>query len=397
MSQPSFFRTSALLGMLTTLGPLGLDVFIPAMALVAIAIGSDHAGMQLSISAIFFGGAFGQLIYGPLADRFGRKPVIVGALTIFIIAVNGAMLAPNLDEFIAWRFLQGLAAASGRILAGATARDLYERERLGQMISAATMVGALAAIGSPIIGGLLVAYLPWQSVFVFMTVICGLILLGFIFFFGETLPPDHHQPLQPITLARNFLELFRHGRFMSYLICIGFSLIGLSVFLASAASVLIDGFGLSTWVFGAVFATVSTGFTIGTIVGGRLVVRLGIARTLRLGVIIGLIAGLAMATTAIAEIHYVAAVMVPMVVYVFGFALVMPPAVAAALSLFPEKAGTASSVQGFTMNFIGASAAALVGAFTAGGQFALSMTVAFAGLATATIYLFFVYPHERRG
>ena len=397
MSRGRYILLAMLLGSLTMLGPLSVDIFTPTMERVAAGFNTDQASVAVSISFLFFGGAIGQLLYGPLADRYGRKPVILAPLAVYLFAIIGAVLAPTIGAFSLWRFLQGLAQASGRILAGAVARDLLAREQLGQMISAATFAGSVFTIGAPILGGVLAERFPWQSIFYVMAIVTVLMILSFIFLFEETLPPRRRQPLRLDIIIGNLAVLIRDKRYVSYVLCAALALCGLAAFVAVSASVLIGTFGLREQVFGLVFATVSVGFTVGTGFGGLFVTRMGLARMMEAGMVLMLIGGLAMPALAVMGIAAVWAVMAPMVIFVTGFSFLFPQAVAGALSYYPEMAGTASSLQGFTANIFGAVTAALLGSFGGGGQLSLALTVTAAAVSSSILYVFTVRRYARGG
>ena len=333
-----------------------------------------------------------------LSDRFGRKPVILGALLVYFIAIWGAILSPHVDAFSGWRFLQGLAGASGRILAGAVARDLLDKDKLSQMISAATFVGAAATIVTPVIGGFLAGNFPWESVFYLMAGVTAVIAVCVAIFFEESLTPDKRQPLRPATILQNVGAISRNSTAVSYILCGGFALSGISAFISAGAFVLgIEGkFGLTPQLFGFIFASVSVGFSLGTGVTAILIPRLGSNMMIKIGIAIMAAGGGCMAALAVFDVAAVFAIMAPMVVFTVGFSIVVPLATAGALSQFPEIAGTASSFNGFVGNLMVAIMAAALAAIGGGTQLSLGLAVGGSAFISAVIYLFFIYPREQR-
>lgn len=394
MTRHTFVQYALLLGSLTMLGPLAVDTFSPAMVSVAQGLDTSRASVQFSLSAMFFGGAIGQLIYGPLSDRFGRKPVILGALSVYLLAIFGAILSPDVDTFSGWRFLQGLAGASGRILAGAVARDLLDKDKLSQMISAATFVGAAITIAAPVMGGYLAGNFPWESVFYLMAAVTAVIIVSVALFLDESLAAEHRQPLRPATILHNFLEITRHRLTVYYVLCGGFALSGISAFISAGAFVLMGTFGLQEELFGIIFASVSVGFSAGTGVTAALIPRVGSNMMIKIGAAIMTTGGITLAALAIFDVAYVLAVMAPMVVFTVGFSIVVPLATAGALSQFPEIAGTTSSYNGFIGNLMVAVMAAALGAFGGGTQLSLGLAVGISAILSAATYLFFIYPRE---
>ena len=151
----------ALLGILGMLGPIGHDIFIPAIPKIAGGLNTTTNLVSVSISAIFLGSAFGTLLHGPLADRFGRKPVILWILGIYSLAATAAAFSSNVETLIICRFFQGIALSGGRVLSATVARDLFDKERLAKMMSDMMFVTSIAPVVAPIIGGFTAKFLPW--------------------------------------------------------------------------------------------------------------------------------------------------------------------------------------------------------------------------------------------
>ena len=398
MTRFTFISYALLLGALTMMEPIAIDTFTPAIESVADGLNSNRAAVQFSLAALFLGSAIGQLIYGPLSDRFGRKPVVLCALSVFLLSIGGAILAPDIDTFTLWRFLQGLAMASGRILAGAVARDFLEKDRLSQMISASAFVGATAGLLAPIMGGFLVEHFAWQSVFYLMAGLTTLIIISVLLFFEESLPPVKRQPFHVRAIADNFLEISRNRLAVSYILCGGFALSGIGVFLSISESVLVGRLGLTSSQYGLAYSAVLIGLSIGTGVTTLLVSRLGSALMLRIGLIIMVIGGVTLLCLTLLTIETVIATMAPMFVFAVGFSIVTPLAVAGTLTQFSEIAGTASSFNGFIGNMMVAimvaASVSLIDIVGVGAQLSLGLAVAGSAIASGAIYRFLIFPKE---
>ena len=160
--QPRLLFLTIILGLLATLGPIGQDMYIPSIPKIAADLGTTNNLVVFSVSSVLFGNAIGQMVHGPLADKFGRKPVIMGVLILFIASSGAALWATSIEVLVVLRFFQGLAQSGGRILANAIARDYFEKERLGKLMSAIMFVTAIGTVVAPISGGFIAAPLPWQ-------------------------------------------------------------------------------------------------------------------------------------------------------------------------------------------------------------------------------------------
>ena len=223
-----FILYATLLGFLTMLGPIAIDAFLPMVPAIADGLGVGIGSIELSLTAIFTGNALGQIIYGPLADRFGRKPIILLALFIYFAATVGAGLSDTIGTLVFWRFIQGLVIAAGRILANSVARDLYDKEKLAKMITTFMLIGALSTLGSAPLGGYLSEHYSWQTIFIFMAIYSGITFLVFLFFFQETVAEKDLRALKPSALITNFSSILANRIFIRNVICGGFVLSGLA-------------------------------------------------------------------------------------------------------------------------------------------------------------------------
>lgn len=379
--QPRLLFLTIILGLLATLGPIGQDMYIPSIPQIAADLGTTTNLVIFSVSSVLFGNAIGQMVHGPLADRFGRKPVIIGVLILFIVSSGAALWATSIEGLVVLRFFQGLAQSGGRILANAIARDYFEKERLGKLMSDIMFVTAIGTVVAPISGGFIAQHLPWQ---VSMGVMAsfGIIVLGlFLFGYWESGGAPDKTSLNPAILAATIKKVLANRTFLMNTLCSTFMLSGFIIFLSLSASVLIEGFGVRGDIYGFLFAAVSSSFLAGTFVSGKLVARLKLDQMVGLGIVIGLAGGLTMAGLAIYGLNLPAAVIIPMSIFVFGLALVIPHATAAALTPLSDTAGTASSVSGFIQSMT-----------SAGISFALTLSThddaVIMGIAISVVALF---------
>lgn len=350
-----------LLAALVALGPLSVDVYLPAMPSMMTSLGTDIRHMHLTLSTYLTGFALFHLACGPLADRFGRKPILVGGTILFVLACIGCSLSTTVEQLLAFRFIQGVGACVGPTLARAVARDVFGPTRAARALSLIAMLMALAPAVAPTMGSILMLWLPWPSIFVFLA-IYGIAMVVLIqVFLAESLP--QRQSLHPLSIARNYAELVRSPTFVVATVASSFVYAGLLAYLSSSSFVYIDMLGVPVQYFGLVFLTSVAGYMFGSALSARLSRSQDSEKTVLFG------AALVAASTAVMWLgayllpQSVLVLMLPMMLYATGMGLVLPNAMAVALSAFPHIAGTASALMGFIQMGLSASVTALVGMF----------------------------------
>ena len=336
-----------LLGALTTVGPFTTDTYLPSMPAIRAHFGVDMASVQMTLSLAFFGGAIGQLFFGPLSDRFGRRPVLIGGLTLYVGASIGCLMAQTIDQLILARFLQSFGSIAAPVLARAMVRDLHEREAAARVLSLMGIVLGLGPILAPIIGGVLQANFGWHASFVFITCY-GLILLGLVVaILGESVRTRDPEAIRPMRLLQTAAELLRSRVFLGYALVNCFLFGGLGAYLSGISFVIVEVLGVPMQYFGLVFGAIMIGNISGYALSGRLVSRFGLDRMLEYGTRGVAIAGSVLALFAFSGVVHVATIVLPMMAYMCSLALSAPQAIAGALAPFPRSAGSASSLLGF--------------------------------------------------
>jgi DHA1 family bicyclomycin/chloramphenicol resistance-like MFS transporter len=357
---PTPLALVVLLGLLIALPALGTDVFVPALPALTHALGAQVGAAQLTVTLYFIGLAAGQLLWGPLSDRYGRKPILMSGLAIMLAASAAAALAESLAAVIVARLAQGLGMSSGALIGRTIARDLYAHEQAARLLSSMTVVFSVVPIAAPLTGGLLAAAAGWPAVFVAMAAI-AVALLAAAAFLRETAPAQR-APANLGQILRTFGAILGDRRFLgpySVFLC---TQIGVLAWVSNSSFALISGLGVGPTAYGAMFTLVMSGQIVGAWVSSRLVLRLGIPRMLRAGAALMLAGGAAAAALAWIGLGHWLAVVAPFVLYLFGAALVVPNATAAAMAPFPASAGTASSVIGTIGFATGALISAALGA-----------------------------------
>ena len=386
MLRPNTLALTALLGLLTALGPLSTDMYLPSLPAIGLALGADTAAVQLTLSVFLLGFAAGQVVYGPLSDRFGRRPPLLAGLALFVAASVLCALAPTIALLTAARFLQALGAAGPIVLARAVVRDLYEGPAAARELSRMGTIMGFVPAAAPILGGFLQRFLGWQANFAVATVIG---LLGILVVAGklpETLANAGRGRLSVAGIFAGYAALARHRGFLAWLALMSLTYGGLFAYISGSSFVLQGVYHLGEVAFGVAFAIGVGGYIAGTLIAQVLLPRLGLERTVAFGVIALATGGLSMLVLVLFGPGHPAEIVGPMTLYLAGVGLVMPQAMAGALAPFPQRAGTASSMAGFVQMLTGAIIGMLVGRSLGAGALPLPIAVATTGVAAAALF-----------
>jgi len=383
----AYFLMAVLLGAMAMLGPLSIDIVLPTLPAMAEGLGEPMGRIELSMTAIFAGGAVGQLLFGPLSDRFGRKPVVLIALVLFTVSTIGVSQSNTLEPIIFWRFVQGVVLAAGRIIANAAARDQYEKEQLGKLISLIFIVSVSASVINPLIGGFMVTRFGWQSVFLVMTGYGVILIAAVLFFFKETIPRKDPTAIQPIRIILNFSDALKNREYNICLLSGGFAVAGFIAFLSASPGLAKTAFNLTPQEYSFGFAGVISTFLVISVLSNRYVERAGIHRLIILGGLLEALGGLSMLGFALVGATHPLTLFGPMALFVVGFSFLYPLATAKALTPFKTTAGTASSLLGFTQNIMGAVISALLAIFIDGTTLPMAIALALCGVGSAAVYI----------
>ncbi|RLQ22111.1 Bcr/CflA family efflux MFS transporter [Seongchinamella sediminis] len=358
--QPDSPWLLALLAALVALGPLSVDMYLPAMPTMMRALDTDIGHMHLTLSSYLAGFAVFHLACGPLADRFGRKPVLTLGTGVFVAACIGCAQSTSIEELLVFRFLQGIGACVGPTLARTITRDVFGPRGAARALSLIAMLMALGPAVAPTLGGLVLLVLPWPVIFLFLAVYALLMIVLLQLYLAESLP--QRQSLHPVNIARNYALLVSDSAYLAIAIAGALIYSGLMAYLSSASFVYIDMLGVPVQYFGFVFLTTVAGYIAGSAVSARMASRYDSRQTMLSGALLCLFTTAVMWLGASAWPHNIWVLMLPMALYAIGMGLVLPHAMAMALAPFPQIAGTASALLGFIQMGLSAVAAALVGA-----------------------------------
>jgi DHA1 family bicyclomycin/chloramphenicol resistance-like MFS transporter len=379
---------------LVAFGPLSTDVYLPALPAIGTHFAADPAQVQLTLSVFLVGFAISMLAYGPLSDRFGRRPVLLGALGLYTLASVACMLAPSIEALIVARFFQALGGCAGPVLGRAIVRDVHGAERSAQVLSTLAVAMALAPAIGPILGGLLTESFGWAANFALLSAFGLVVLLGTIALLPETNRQLDPTALRPLQLLSNYRSLLRHRRYVGYVGVVACGYGAIFAFISGASFALIVGLGIAPSVFGFCFSVAVLGFMAGSFLASRLHGRLDTDAQIRLGTWLALAGGAAAAGLAWGGLHTVASVVAPVVVVFLACGLMLPNSMARGIGPFPRMAGAASALMGFIQMAFAATVGILVGLFQDGSPHAMATAIALCGLGAALFYALMVHPAE---
>lgn len=343
----STFFIICLLGSLSVISPFSIDMYLPAFSKVAEDYGVETTMVSLTLSSYFIGIAFGQILYGPLLDRYGRKKPLAAGLTLFILASLGCAAAPNIETLIVFRFIQAIGGCSAGVASLAMVRDIFPVKDGAKVLSLLFLFIAVSPLLAPSIGGFVMLAVSWKVVFLIMTAIVTLILAVTYVLLPESHQPDASISLRPMPIIREYLTIAKHPAFITYALSGAFSFAGLFTYVAGSPIIFMENFRLSANVYSAIFAVLAVGFIGGSQLNVWLLKRYEsqalFMRVLTLQVIIGILFA---AGTYLGWVG-LTGTLVLFFLFLSCTGLTYPNAAALALSPFTKNAGSAAAMLGF--------------------------------------------------
>ena len=389
-------RPAVVVTMLTLLlgiQPVTTDLYLPALPTLMLALNTQVATAQLTLSVLIICFGVAQLACGPLADKYGRRPVLLWGMAAYTVASVLSALAPSIEWLVGCRALQGAAMAAAVTCGRSMVRDLFAPQEGAQVMSRALSgLGAIAA-ASPLLGGWLVQSLNWHAALLVLALYGAATLAYVAWHFDETVPRLNPNATQWQPLLRNWRSVLSHPAFRAWTALISFSYGGLFLFLAGSSFVYIDVLGLSRVAYGMAVASNSLAYITGTWLCRRLLVQRGVKRTVWLGGFISLGGGLGMAACSVLAPLSLWALLVPQWLFALGHGIHQPCGQACAVGPFPEKAGTAASLSGFISMLVAFAVSLWLGKALNGTVFPLSLGIAAFSIGVATVAWTLVQRH----
>lgn len=365
-----------ILGLLTALSPFSIDMYLPAFQDIAKAFGTTTAKVDLSLSSFFIGLAFGQLIYGPLMDRYGRKRPLYVGMGLYILASVGCFLSGSVEMLIAVRLLQAIGSCAAGVASMAMVRDLFPVKDSAKVFSLLVLVLGASPLIAPTAGGYLADAFGWQSVFIVLLVIAVAILLAVIFTLPESYKPDPSYSLKPSAITRNFLAVLSHPQFYTYAISGAISFCGLFAYVAGSPLVFMDVFELGKKEYGWVFAGLSVGFIGSSQVNSLLIRYFKSEQIVKVALMAQVIIGIVFVIGAIYNWYNLAGTIAMIFMVLCCVGLINPNTAALSMAPFAKNAGIASALMGSMQLGLGALASFCIGVFTSKSAMPMAMIIA---------------------
>jgi DHA1 family bicyclomycin/chloramphenicol resistance-like MFS transporter len=362
MTNKRKFLTILILGLLTAVVPFSIDMYLPGFPEIARSLHTTVSKVALSLSSFFIGLAIGQLAYGPILDRFGRKMPLYAGLFLYCITSVGGSFAPSIEILIGLRFVQAIGACAASVAATAMVRDLFPASENARIFSFLILVLSASPMLAPTIGGYVTAWFGWQAIFLTLTGLIIVILLGAFFFLPEGKPADKEHSMNMLSVLRGYKAVLREGEFMvySFSAAIGFGC--LFTYIASSPGIFMGKYQLTQQQYGFLFAFIASGLIIAAQVNNLLLKRMSSEQIMIRVFVVQNLIGILLLATALMHIESFWLVISLLFCFLTPLGFVMPNASALAMRPFSHNAGSAAALLGFIQMGLGSVATVLIGA-----------------------------------
>lgn len=377
----SLWRLALILGALSAFTPLAVDMYLPGLPALERTLQTDSGGVQRTLSVFFLGLAIGQLFYGPISDRFGRRaPLLVGNL-LYIAASVACALAPNIDSLIAARFVQAFGSCAGMVISRAMVRDLFEPREGARVMSLLMLVVGVAPILAPLLGGVVLAVFDWHAIFWLLAGFATLLMIAARLWLRETRGPQPDMRLTFGSALRVYADLLTTRRYMGYTLASSLGMGGLFSYIAASPFVFIDLYHLSPQAYGWLFGINAVGIIGFSQVNRALLRRFSLDEVLIVALFAMAAAGLLLLVCAVLSIGGIWGVWIPLFLYITSLGAVLPNAAASAMATEAHRAGSAAALIGTLQFGLGAVTSGVVGLLAASPALGMGVIVAVCGLA----------------
>jgi DHA1 family bicyclomycin/chloramphenicol resistance-like MFS transporter len=385
MTQPRtrfrYFELIVLMGVLQAFAPLSIDMYLPSMPLLEKVFSATTAQVQITLVTFLLGFALGQALYGPITDRFGRKPPLYVSLTLFVLSSVACAVSKSVNELSFFRLLQAIGACGGAVVSRAMVRDLFPPIELRKIFSMLVLVLGVSPLISPFIGGYLLVWFGWKSIFFTQASLGVLMLIAMHFRLQESLSPENVHPLHMNHVIATYTQLLRDRTFVGASLVCGFSSAGMFAYIASAPFVFINIYKLPPQQFGWLFGIIAAGLIGASQVNGRMSHNIALWKVLRVANVVQLIAGFAVLATAATGFGGMTGIFAPVFVYMCATGFVFPNGSAIAMTRHGNMAGTASALLGTNQFVIAAATTIVLGFIDNSSAMPMAIVIAGCGLA----------------
>jgi DHA1 family bicyclomycin/chloramphenicol resistance-like MFS transporter len=363
MTKRQHFFLILILGALTTIGPFSIDMYLPSFPAIANALHTTIEQVTLSLSSYFIGISAGQLLYGPLLDKYGRKKPLYVGLAIYLLASFGCMMVGSVESLIALRFIQAIGSCAATVAAVAMVRDLFPIEENAKVFALLMLVVGASPMIAPTVGGYVTAAWGWHAIFLILAIIAVVILLAVIFYLPDNFVPNRELSLKPGPILNNFWLVLKHPQFYTYAFTGAIAFAGLFAYVAGSPLVFMKVYNVSEKGYGWIFAGLSIGFIGSSQVNSWLLKRYSSQQIVPVVLIAQAIFGILFLLGAYSDLLGLTGTLVMLFLFLSCIGLVNPNASAMSIAPFAENAGSASALMGAVQLGLGALASVAVGSF----------------------------------
>lgn len=360
-AQQSKFVLILILGLLTALSPFSIDMYLPAFQAIANDFQSTVAQVSLSLSSYFIGLSFGQLFYGPLLDRYGRKNPLYAGLGIYIFASLFCLFCRSTEALVAWRFVQALGGCAAGVASMAMVRDLFSVKESAKIYSLLILILGVSPLLAPTVGGFLSEAFGWHSVFIVLSVIAAALIVTIRFQLPESHKPDLNVSLKPGPIFKNFLEILKNSQFYTYVFSGAIAFSGLFVYLAGSTVIFLEHYKVSSQVYGWIFAGIAAGLIGSSQFNALLLKKYSSEQLVKVALMANVLIGFVFVTGVYFQWFNLIGICCMFFLFMCCFGLINPNSGALSLAPFSKNAGRASALMGFIQMGVGAAVSSLIG------------------------------------
>jgi MFS transporter, DHA1 family, multidrug resistance protein len=366
MTRRTYITYVLILGSMTALAPFSIDMYLPGFGEIARSLGTSVARVALSLSSFFIGISLGQLLYGPLLDRYGRKKPLYAGLVLYLVATFVCMQAKDMDTLIILRFIQAVGSCAATVAAMAMVRDLFGAKESAKVFSLLLLVLGASPMIAPTAGGYIVAVWGWRVIFLVLLILGALITLMTIFFLPESYPADTTFSLKPLPILRNFLSVLRDPQFVVYMLVYALAFAGLFAYVSGSPLVFMDVFHVDKKTYGWIFAGLSVAFIGLSQFNSLLLRRYSSQQIIRVALTGQVVVSIVFLIGSIAGWYGLGYTILMLFVFLACLGFTNPNAAALSLAPFSKNAGSASALLGATQMGVGALASVGVSVWSNG-------------------------------
>ena len=381
------FYTIFTLGLLSALGPFSIDMYLPGFPDMALHLNTTVAHIALSLSSFFIGVSLGQLLYGPLMDRFGRKKPLYIGLVVYLMASLGCAFATSADALIAIRFLQALGGCAGMVAARALVRDIFPVEENAKVFSMLMLVIAVSPIIAPTLGGYMTAIFGWQSIFIILSIIAFLNLLAVYFWLPSGMKPNTEKSLLPVPIIKSFLVVMKVPQFYTYAIAGAVASAGLYAYIAGSPFVFMELYGVSEKQYGWIFAIIAAGLILASQLNTLLLRKYTSEQIIKVALFCQSVAGLCLMLGAIFNVLNLYSIIALIWFFLSTQGFTFPNSSALSIAPFSTNAGTASALMGAIQLGIGALTTGFVSIFNDRTEIPMTTVMCICAVASFVVLL----------